>query len=718
MCQERLDRLRTRTARFRGRGARRARTQVMRGEPVDSGRSRQDHPPAAAESRGVSRHRSSLVVSLCVVLLSALSGPAAPPAQTRIAPGYSDPFLSATGTGPSTGGTPTGYGSSVRSAPASDRHAVATPPIQQPARLQPSVSGLSARFTGYSPGPAVFSRERPAPSGGRAVNDERAPTLPLPAPSPSDSDPSGGHAPNARSGGSAPPFRQDGEHPAEPWWQRSLVTPFLGYQQTPSLSLSDALQRALGQAPEIAVLGADVAQRRAALSGEQAAFDWSVFVDSSFDRDNVPVGSTLDGATNRLRQRIWNLQSGLRRRNETGGEFSIYQDFGYRRSNSQFFVPPTQGTSRITAEYTQPLLRMAGEEYNTGQIAIAGSRVEESEARLAAGTEDYLLQVAQAYWNLVLARGDVVLAHQAWARTSEIVDYMQRRRDVDVTGSQFLQARAARASRETVWLDATYEVSRAQELLLRLIYGDAYQHQSEVEIVTTSVPTGTSAATDGRPCDLEQHPRVRAAQQAILASATAARLAHADLQPRLDLVLSAYSAGLRGRGKFYRAAQDVWTDSEPGFSIGLQFEYPLGNRRATADAQRADAVLQRLQHQFRTVVADVALSIRDRNIAVEKADAVLAQSRRALEIARQDLAQLQTRRSLLLDGSNVASLYLDALLRAQDRLSDAERRVLQSQVALAVAQASRQHACGRLRLRFGGAGADARFVPKDALSAR
>ena len=473
----------------------------------------------------------------------------------------------------------------------------------------------------------------------------------------------------------------------------------MGLPQSPTLSFTEALQRATGQSPEIGLLQADVDQRRAELLGEQAAFDWSVFADSTFDRNNVPVGSSLDGANNRLRDRRWDLQTGFRNRNSSGGEFSIYQDFGFRRSNSRFLTPPTQGTGRITAEYTHPLLQRSGEQYNLGRSVMAGFRRDESAARLIAGTEDHLLRVAQAYWDLVFARGEAAITKHAWSRTSQIVEFMNRRRDVDVGRTQLLQAQSAEATRETDWTAARYDASRAQERLLRLIYGESYQQQSGVEVITTSIPSTSNMPSQTSTDDLDSHPRIVAAREAVQASTVDLNLSLSDLEPRLDLVLSAYSAGLRGQGKFIQASQDAWTDSEPGFGVGLNFEYPLGNRRAKAEVDRKHAQLHRLQKQFQVVVADVALNIRDRDIAVEKALALLSQSEKVLEIAKQELKQLETRRELLVDGSNIANLYLDTLLRSQERVSAAERRLLFAQVDLEVSLASRQHAHGQLRTR-------------------
>lgn len=487
---------------------------------------------------------------------------------------------------------------------------------------------------------------------------------------------------------------------APPWWQREMQLPLLGLQTTNGLSLNEALQTAAARAPEISALRADVDQRRAELLGQAAAFDWTVFAESAFDRDSVPVGSSLDGTTGRLRERTWDLQSGLRNLNRSGGTFSIYHDFGYRRSNSSFLTPPTQGTGRVTAEYTQPLLRSSGEVYNTGRIAIAGSRQDQSEDQLSAGMENYLLRVAQAYWGLALARGEVILARRARSRTSEILDIMNRRRDVDVGRGQLLRAQAANATRQTDWTEATFEARRAQERLLRLIHGEAQQDLSMQEVLTTSSPTTTEYGATPHVGDLAQHPQVAAAQRAIQASAVELRMSQADLQPKLDLVLSAYSAGLHGQGKFDRAYQKAWTDSEPGYSVGLNFEYPLGNRRAVAGRERSEAQLRRLQSQFQVVVSDVALNIRDRVIAVQKASSVLLQSADALSIVSQDLSHLQTRRELLVDGSKIADLYLDALLRSQDRLSTAELRVLRSQVDLEAAMVNLQHARGELRKRL------------------
>ena len=481
-----------------------------------------------------------------------------------------------------------------------------------------------------------------------------------------------------------------------------MQLPLLGQQRQYGMALNEALQTAASRSPEIAALRTDVDQRRAELMGEVSTFDWSIYADSAFDSDNTPVGSSLDGAVGRLREKRWNLQTGLRNLNRSGGQLSLYNDLGFRRSNSSFLTPPTQGTGRITAEYTQPLLRFSGESYNTGPISIAVSRQQQSEARMAAGVEDHLLRVAQAYWGLVLARGEVILANRAWSRTAEIVDVMTRRQDVDVGRGQLFQARAARATRQTDWTAAGFEARRAQERLLRLINGDMQQSDANLEVLTTSEPTISQIAANSSRDDLEQHPQIAAAQQAIQASSVELSMSQADLQPKLDLILSAYSAGLHEQGKFNRAYQKAWDDSEPGFSVGLNFEYPLGNRRAVADLDRRDAQLRRLQYRFQVVVSDVALNIRDRMIAVEKASAVLLQSAQALEIASQDLSHLQTRRDLLVDGSRIAELYLDALLRSQDRLSTAELRVLRAQVDLDAAQVNLQHARGELRKRLPG----------------
>lgn len=487
---------------------------------------------------------------------------------------------------------------------------------------------------------------------------------------------------------------------ASPWWQREMQLPLLGQRTHQGLSLEEALQTAATRAPEIAALRAGADQRRAEVLGQESAFDWSVFADTELKRDNVPVGSTLDGTTGRLIDRRWSLQAGLRNLNRSGGQLSVFNDYGYRRSNSTFLTPPTQGTGRVTAEYTHPLLRSSGEAYNTGQLTIAGILYGQSESQLSAGMEDYLLRVAQAYWELVLARGEVILAKRAWSRTSEIVNVMSKRRDVDVGHSQMFRAESANATRQTDWSEATFEVRRAQERLLRLINGDTHQQHPNLELLTTSEPRITRCSSPVFDGDLAEHPQVAAAQQAIQAAAVELSMSHQDLQPKLDLILSAYSAGLHGQGKFNRAYQNAWTDSEPGFAVGLNFEYPLGNRRAIANRERTEAQLRRQQHQFQAVVSDVALNIRDRMIAVEKASSVLIQSAEALGIANRDLSHLQTRRDLLIDGSNIADLYLDALLRSQDRLSTAELRVLRSQVDLEAAMVNLQHARGELRNRL------------------
>ena len=90
--------------------------------------------------------------------------------------------------------------------------------------------------------------------------------------------------------------------------------------------------------------------------------------------------------------------------------------------------------------------------------------------------------------------------------------------------------------------------------------------------------------------------------------------------------------------------------------------------------------MKKLQDEFEAVVADVSLNIRDQAIANQQSTDEASQTAVALQYARAELASIETRRKYLVDGNQVADLYLEDLLQAQERLQLAELALLQAQV--------------------------------------
>ncbi len=472
------------------------------------------------------------------------------------------------------------------------------------------------------------------------------------------------------------------------WWEADLGGPILRTRPQMPMSLQEALQRALNEAPELKILQADWYIQMQELTRRDAAFDWTTFVSSVWNRDSTPVGSQLDGAAQRLRSRTESASAGLRRLDRSGGQFEVSQQIGGKQSNSQFINPNNQGSSRLALQYQRPLLRGAGVDYNTGSLRLAQLDKDIAFDRMQAGIQDHLLATARAYWALVLSRGDFLQKVTSWSRAKAIADEMASRIEIDVTPGTLDRARAEVSSRLAQSIQSEHEIVAAQEVLLELIYASRFTEFSHYEVLTTTAPPHQPTGIDVEAqadAAVQSRSEVQQAIREIRAASIEYDLAKSDVLPQLNLVLTGYSAGLQPNYNIGQSFVDQFSTGEPGAGIGLDFEVPYRNRAAKAAAEQRRIAVTRLQREFETVVGEVKQDVRQQAIRRNKFAATLPQQWESLILARRLLDYSQTRRDLLADGVRVGDLYLSDLLQIQSRLQSAEFQYLQTQVSFAMA---------------------------------
>ena len=123
---------------------------------------------------------------------------------------------------------------------------------------------------------------------------------------------------------------------------------------------------------------------------------------------------------------------------------------------------------------------------------------------------------------------------------------------------------------------------------------------------------------------------------------------------------------------------------------------PYGNRSARANANQTQITTQKFQNQLQTVINNVVLEIREQDIVRAQYQATSSLRRRSLELAKKELETIQIRKQFLLDGNQIATLYLDDLLQAQDRVQQAETDYLESITSYGISQAAWLRAIGGL----------------------
>jgi hypothetical protein len=278
---------------------------------------------------------------------------------------------------------------------------------------------------------------------------------------------------------------------------------------------------------------------------------------------------------------------------------------------------------------------------------------------------------------------------------------MQLRVGIDVTPGMLDRSRAEVAMRLATSIEAEHNVIRAQDALLRLIYGIRFTEFAETEILTSTLPLRQAGSVLPAPhieLALQNRSEIHQAIRQIKASSVRLQVAQNAIQPVLDMVLTGYAAGLEGNNDVGKSFQNQFRQGEPGVGIGFNFEVPYRNRAAQAAADQAHIAIHRMQSEFEATIGLVTEDVRYQVIQRNKHSAMLPQYWDALMRADRILKHTQLRRQNLTDGIEVADLYLENLLQMQARLAAAEYTFLQSQIQCSLANSSLQRAVSALHL--------------------
>ncbi|HLQ43454.1 MAG TPA: TolC family protein [Planctomycetaceae bacterium] len=486
-----------------------------------------------------------------------------------------------------------------------------------------------------------------------------------------------------------------------PWWSDFIVASMRDNATTVSLSVEDILVRAIQHSSQVRVLSDLPLIRETSITEADAAFDWTQFLDTRWNDLNDPIGSKLTvGATGAKRffNEQYTAQGGLRKRTRDGGTLQFSEQLGWQKTNSSFFTPNPQGTSRLVLGYTHPLMRGSGKVYNESLIVLAqldsGIATDEFSRQL----QSHLLDVLRAYWGLFLERANLAQKLQSRQRSADTLALLKQREQLDAVRSQILRAKAETATRRSQVLRAQMGVKNAEDRIRALVNDPRFGDYDTVELLPTEAP-----ALDQIPLTMalalstavQSRPEVSQALRQIQAGCTRLNMSKNEVLPMLNLVTETYVAGLQPNDPF-NAFHNSFDSGHPGYSVGLQFEVPISNRAPLARRERRELELRQLRNQYQTTLNSLQLEVKVCVREVETALAEMFSQRRAMDASTAELAYLEQRWKRLPGEDGNASLMLDNLLQAQSRLATNEFNFLTAQVTYNLALWNVKQATGEL----------------------
>lgn len=463
--------------------------------------------------------------------------------------------------------------------------------------------------------------------------------------------------------------------------------------EPPGLEVTDeGIQLSLDQAVEIALrrnLGLVIERYNWVQTREgilQALGIYDTVLDGLVQYDDVtaPTAEVIEGVpVSQTTSQFYQL--GLSQLTPIGGLAELNASGFTQETNSQdvFLNPLYRANAALT--YSQPLLRSFGKLPTERRILIARVSSAQASELFEQNVADAIETVEQAYWDLVEARNQLVVAREALSLAQVLHDQNRIRVDVGTLAPlELIQSEAGIANREEDIIRSEATIGDAEDqlrLLLNLDQGELWDRPI-VPVTDPETPRIELDLQDAIRTALSERPEIASQLYRIDALDIDSRFFRNQVLPQLDLRLNYGLGGLSGAGEaadpetgelttvsggFGDAFEQVTDRDFDRWQVQLLFSYPLQNRERRAQRVISDLALEQglveleqLQLQIVTQVraavrrvetaakqiesARVSLRLEERNLDAERKryENGMSSSFRVLEI-QEDLTQARSR---------------------------------------------------------------------------
>lgn len=439
--------------------------------------------------------------------------------------------------------------------------------------------------------------------------------------------------------------------------------------RTVSVSLERVLRSVVTNnlAVQFARVGPAIAESQ--VQAAEAAFDWTFFSNLNYLNNDTPQVSAVSISANQSQS--VQTQAGVRRQLIGGGRFTLQTDYQYLDNAATATTPNPANFATFTAQWDQPLLRNFGSDVSQSEIRLARNEQRERVQLLKRDLIRSSTDAERTYWQLVRGVADLKVLQRLVQRGEEVRDQVRARAMVDANAAQIADATARVERRKADVLRAQTQVRLLSDQLKTLMNDPDVPPGSEVVLLpvdsAVDEPVKFSLLESLRTA-MQNRPEV---QQAILSIDDASiRQTVADNQrlPDLSMRLQTRFAGLDNEGQ--RALEDAAMGNFVDYLAGLNFEMPLGNRRA--EAQLRQRRLERLQSvlSYRNTVQQVVGEVKSALNRLTLNYSLIEQVKTSRTAASENLRVLLVEKE---QGGGFTVERLDIELNRQESLAAAER---------------------------------------------
>lgn len=488
--------------------------------------------------------------------------------------------------------------------------------------------------------------------------------------------------------------------PLTPWWEDSVALPVRADASLISIDLDQLFVLTATHSGRVQAIAQTPWISQTQVEQSRAAFDPTAYGNARYDSTSDPVENTLTtGGASRLQDHIVGMEAGVRGRNYAGTTYSLGQRLGHKNSNSDFFVPNDQGTSRLFANLTHPLLRGRRIDPARSLVITARFQTKAAQAEYQEAIQKQLFQVADAYWLLYTERASLLQRRRHLVRAQQIADLLHHRENHDSSQIQIRRARSAVANRKAEIIEADTRIRNLESRIRALTNAPELSSDRMSEFLPVQAAQLLPITFDmqdevGKA--LQRRPELKRLANQLSIARTRLRLAQDQTKPTLNLVAEGYVAGLQGDSDIFGAWTDQFSTGRPGYAAGLVYERPVRNREAKAAVQQWRYEIDRLHYLTVEATGNIQTEVETalRNVEAAK---LAAESRWESQAAAAEEVETRNDRWISLGNDRrLGQLQLDDLLRSQDRLLQEEQNLLQALVRYHLALLEVQRATGML----------------------
>ena len=460
-------------------------------------------------------------------------------------------------------------------------------------------------------------------------------------------------------------------------------------RETLSLTLDDAVRRALDRNPDLAVVRLETDAGAARVAQSRGAFTPLFSTVAGRSSTTAPPTSLLTGDRG-LETADWFSSTGVRQRLPwMSGTWSISWDTLRSTTNSPLSSFDATVQAGLQVGFSQPLLKDRAIDTARLQYDQAKRGRNISEIRFREAAVQTVAAVKQAYWLLKAAQANVTVQE----RSLDLAHELARQNKIRVEAGQIppldlVQAEAEVAQRSENLIRARTIAEDAEDALRGLIVDPADNAFWQVRLDPVEQPTRTNAAPDvdaAVTTALAERLDLARAGQELESARTRVQYLSNQRLPDVRLEASYRGNGLGGT-EFLRsggfpgtvtgtrshtiagALGQVFTNDYPSWSLGVSISYPIGRSYEEASLARGEIERRQVEQRIASLRVQVAETVRRAARRIRSSAERVDAARAAAALAQQRVDAEQRRFDVGLSTTFLVTQAQRDLLEAQVNL--------------------------------------------------